>query len=73
MFVILSLSSFRFVDKYTEFKHHSVLDDAALFEETGKALLTDGITLKRRGDPPVRVLHKVKNTKRNCQLCYIDI
>lgn len=60
MFFILSLSSCRFVDKYTEFKSHTELDDAALFEETGKALLTDGIVLRRRGAPPVRVLHKVK-------------
>ncbi|XP_026220243.1 28S ribosomal protein S23, mitochondrial [Anabas testudineus] len=43
----------RFVDKYMELKRHSELDDAALFEETGKALLRDGVVLKRRGGPLV--------------------
>ncbi|XP_075931577.1 small ribosomal subunit protein mS23 isoform X1 [Anarhichas minor] len=43
----------RFVDKYTELKSHGELEDSALFEETGKALLTDGIMLRRRGAPPV--------------------
>ncbi|XP_026171377.1 small ribosomal subunit protein mS23 [Mastacembelus armatus] len=43
----------RFVDKYTELKDSSDLDDSALFEETGKALLTEGIVLKRRGSSPV--------------------
>ncbi|KAG7479754.1 28S ribosomal protein S23, mitochondrial [Solea senegalensis] len=42
----------RFVDKYTELKSHSELDDPALFEETGKALLAEGIVLRRRGAPP---------------------
>lgn len=59
MFVFLSLGSCRFVDKYTELANHSELDDSALFEETGKALLTEGIVLRRRGAPPVRVLLKV--------------
>ncbi|KAM8768657.1 28S ribosomal protein S23, mitochondrial [Acanthopagrus latus] len=39
----------RFVDKYTEIKSSNELDDAAVFEETGKALLTEGIVLRRRG------------------------
>eukprot|EP00066_Takifugu_rubripes_P030650 XP_011619916.1 PREDICTED: 28S ribosomal protein S23, mitochondrial-like [Takifugu rubripes] len=43
----------RFVDKYTELKSRSELDDDALFEETAKALLEDGITLRRRGAPIV--------------------
>ncbi|KAM9358848.1 small ribosomal subunit protein mS23 [Symphorus nematophorus] len=43
----------RFVDKYTELKSQSELDDSALFHETGKALLADGIMLRRRGAPPV--------------------
>ncbi|XP_044058233.1 28S ribosomal protein S23, mitochondrial isoform X2 [Siniperca chuatsi] len=43
----------RFVDKYTELKSHSEMDDSALFEETGKALLRDGIVLRRRGAPSV--------------------
>ncbi|XP_044058234.1 28S ribosomal protein S23, mitochondrial isoform X3 [Siniperca chuatsi] len=42
-----------FVDKYTELKSHSEMDDSALFEETGKALLRDGIVLRRRGAPSV--------------------
>ncbi|XP_070762415.1 small ribosomal subunit protein mS23 [Enoplosus armatus] len=42
----------RFVDKYTELKSLNELDDSALFEETGKALLADGILLRRRGAPP---------------------
>ena len=53
MFVFLSR---RFVDKYMELKSRDELSEAALFEETGKALLAEGITLKRRGAPPVRVL-----------------
>ncbi|XP_003977177.1 28S ribosomal protein S23, mitochondrial-like [Takifugu rubripes] len=43
----------RFVDKYTELKSRGELDDDALFEETAKALLEDGITLRRRGAPIV--------------------
>ncbi|XP_070684885.1 small ribosomal subunit protein mS23 [Pempheris klunzingeri] len=43
----------RFVDKYTELQKHSELDESALFEETGKALLADGILLRRRGAHPV--------------------
>lgn len=53
VFVFLSR---RFVDKYMELKSRDELSEAALFEETGKALLAEGITLKRRGAPPVRVL-----------------
>ncbi|TDH14732.1 hypothetical protein EPR50_G00023380 [Perca flavescens] len=54
----LSKSSFvstcqRFVDKYTELQSRSELDGSALFEETGKALLSEGIVLRRRGAPPV--------------------
>ncbi|KAI3354713.1 hypothetical protein L3Q82_019201 [Scortum barcoo] len=46
----------RFVDKYTELKSHSELDNSSVFEETGKALLKDGIMLRRRGTTRVRVL-----------------
>lgn len=42
---------YRFIDKYTELKSNSELDEGALFEETAKALLKDGITLRRRGAP----------------------
>ncbi|XP_060929390.1 28S ribosomal protein S23, mitochondrial [Limanda limanda] len=43
----------RFVDKYTELQSHRELEESALFEETGKALLSEGIVLRRRGAPPV--------------------
>lgn len=43
----------RFVEKYAELKNNSEMDDSALFEETGKALLKEGIVLRRRGVPPV--------------------
>ncbi|XP_072249245.1 small ribosomal subunit protein mS23 isoform X1 [Leuresthes tenuis] len=39
----------RFIVKYAELKSHSELTDSALFEETAKALLKDGIILRRRG------------------------
>lgn len=53
------ISTCRFVDKYTELKSRGELDDDALFEETAKALLEDGITLKRRGAPIVSITHTV--------------
>ncbi|XP_003459767.1 small ribosomal subunit protein mS23 [Oreochromis niloticus] len=43
----------RFVDKYRELKSHGMLDNSSLFEETAKALLKEGIILRRRGAPPV--------------------
>uniref|UniRef100_A0AAZ1XZJ9 Small ribosomal subunit protein mS23 n=1 Tax=Oreochromis aureus TaxID=47969 RepID=A0AAZ1XZJ9_OREAU len=42
----------RFVDKYRELKSHGMLDNSSLFEETAKALLKEGIILRRRGAPP---------------------
>ncbi|KAM9813112.1 28S ribosomal protein S23, mitochondrial [Syngnathus typhle] len=39
----------RFVDKYAELKSQSEMDDTVLFEETAKALLAEGIILRRRG------------------------
>ncbi|XP_077422594.1 small ribosomal subunit protein mS23 [Vanacampus margaritifer] len=39
----------RFVDKYAELKSQSEMDDSLLFEETAKALLVEGIILRRRG------------------------
>ncbi|CAI5689516.1 unnamed protein product [Oreochromis niloticus] len=42
-----------FVDKYRELKSHGMLDNSSLFEETAKALLKEGIILRRRGAPPV--------------------
>ncbi|XP_076002244.1 small ribosomal subunit protein mS23 [Genypterus blacodes] len=44
-------TSQRFVKKYTELKSLGELDDSVLFEETGKALLAEGITLRRKGGP----------------------
>lgn len=51
----LSKSSFvstcqRFVDKYSELQSRGEFEDSALFQETAKALLADGIVLRRRGD-----------------------
>ncbi|KAF7647890.1 hypothetical protein LDENG_00164960 [Lucifuga dentata] len=43
----------RFVEKYTELKSGGELDDSALFEEAGKALLAEGVLLRRRGGPAV--------------------
>ncbi|XP_057694648.1 28S ribosomal protein S23, mitochondrial [Corythoichthys intestinalis] len=50
----LSKSSFvstcqRFVDKYAELKSQSEMEDSVLFEETAKALLAEGVILRRRG------------------------
>ncbi|KAM9318969.1 small ribosomal subunit protein mS23 [Pholidichthys leucotaenia] len=39
----------RFVDKYMELSSQSSLDESSLIEETGKALLSEGIILRRRG------------------------
>ncbi|XP_034024586.1 28S ribosomal protein S23, mitochondrial [Thalassophryne amazonica] len=38
----------RFVDKYTELESCGDLDRSILFEETAKALLVEGVVLKRR-------------------------
>ncbi|KAE8295718.1 28S ribosomal protein S23, mitochondrial [Larimichthys crocea] len=43
----------RFVDKYSALKSNSELDDSALFEQTGKVLLAEGVVLRKRGAPPV--------------------
>lgn len=71
-----SFSSCRFVEKYTEFKSYSELDDATAFEETGKALLTDGIVLRRRGAPSVRGLqpeHFLNSPVLVQQLVYVKV
>lgn len=39
----------RFVEKYEELRNTTDLDEAALFEETGKHLLAQGVVLRRRG------------------------
>ncbi|KAM9801267.1 small ribosomal subunit protein mS23 [Neosynchiropus ocellatus] len=46
-------TSQRFVDTYEALKSSTDLDEAALFEETGKSLLKEGIVLRRRGAAPV--------------------
>ncbi|XP_066491884.1 small ribosomal subunit protein mS23 [Tiliqua scincoides] len=38
----------RFVEKYKELQEQGELDDDRLFEETGKALLAEGIILRRK-------------------------
>ncbi|XP_029922134.1 small ribosomal subunit protein mS23 [Myripristis murdjan] len=43
----------RFVEKYTELESRGELDQSLLFEETGKALLAEGVVLRRRGGPVV--------------------
>ncbi|XP_071391159.1 small ribosomal subunit protein mS23-like [Centroberyx affinis] len=43
----------RFVEKYTELESQGELDESLLFEETGKALLAEGVMLRRRGGPMV--------------------
>ncbi|XP_042152497.1 28S ribosomal protein S23, mitochondrial [Oncorhynchus tshawytscha] len=43
----------RFVEKYTEFESQGELEKQSLFEETGKALLAEGLGLRRRGIPAV--------------------
>ncbi|XP_061682746.1 28S ribosomal protein S23, mitochondrial isoform X2 [Syngnathoides biaculeatus] len=42
-------TSQRFVDKYAELNSQYGMDDCALFEETAKALLAEGVILRRRG------------------------
>ncbi|KAM4567312.1 small ribosomal subunit protein mS23 isoform 2-T2 [Odontesthes bonariensis] len=42
-----------FIVKYAELQSQSELTDSALFEETAKALLKEGIILRRRGLLPV--------------------
>ncbi|XP_070982691.1 small ribosomal subunit protein mS23-like isoform X2 [Oncorhynchus clarkii lewisi] len=54
----ISKSSFvstcqRFVEKYTEFESQGELEKQSLFEETGKALLAEGLGLRNRGIPAV--------------------
>lgn len=56
-FFCFLLSTCRFVDKYMELKTRGELDEDALFEETAKALLKEGLTLRRRGPPIVSITH----------------
>ncbi|KAG7281419.1 hypothetical protein CRUP_029868 [Coryphaenoides rupestris] len=43
----------RFVETYTRLESSGELGESALFEETGKALLAEGLMLRRRGAPVV--------------------
>ncbi|KAL7849161.1 hypothetical protein SRHO_G00207840 [Serrasalmus rhombeus] len=43
----------RFVEKYSELESRGDVKPEMLFEETGKALLAEGIVLRRRGGPAV--------------------
>ncbi|XP_042298615.1 28S ribosomal protein S23, mitochondrial isoform X2 [Sceloporus undulatus] len=38
-----------FVEKYNELQKQGEMDDERLFEETGKALLAEGVLLRRKG------------------------
>ncbi|XP_015222908.2 small ribosomal subunit protein mS23 isoform X1 [Lepisosteus oculatus] len=46
-------TSQKFVEKYQELENRGALGEEELFEETGKALLAEGIVLRRRGVPMV--------------------
>ncbi|MBN3322570.1 RT23 protein, partial [Atractosteus spatula] len=46
-------TSQKFVEKYQELENQGALGEEELFEETGKALLAEGIFLRRRGIPMV--------------------
>ncbi|XP_075446176.1 small ribosomal subunit protein mS23 isoform X1 [Ascaphus truei] len=47
-------TSQRFVEKFSELQKVGEVDEQNLFEETGKALLAEGIILRRKGVPVVR-------------------
>uniref|UniRef100_A0A672HY93 Small ribosomal subunit protein mS23 conserved domain-containing protein n=1 Tax=Salarias fasciatus TaxID=181472 RepID=A0A672HY93_SALFA len=42
----------RFVEKYEELRSKCELKESSLFEETGKALLAEGVILRKRGALP---------------------
>lgn len=52
--VVVTVSSCRFVMKYSELESRGEVKPELLFEETAKALLTEGIYLRKRGGPAVR-------------------
>ena len=43
----------RFVEKYNELQSTGDFEEDALFEETSKALLAEGLLLRRKGSPTV--------------------
>ncbi|XP_062408434.1 28S ribosomal protein S23, mitochondrial [Sardina pilchardus] len=48
----------RFVDKYNELQSSGNFEEDCLFEETSKALLAEGIILRRKGAPTVAAEHR---------------
>lgn len=51
-------SSLRFVDKYTELEYRGELEESSLFKETGKALLAEGVDLRKEHEVMVRRILK---------------
>ncbi|XP_061829185.1 small ribosomal subunit protein mS23 isoform X2 [Nerophis lumbriciformis] len=56
-------TSQRFVKKYEELKSHSEMDKSLLFEQTAKALLAEGIILRRRGAPVLALARSTQTSK----------
>ncbi|KAJ1185488.1 hypothetical protein NDU88_002280 [Pleurodeles waltl] len=48
-------TSQRFIEKFHELQKAGETDEEKLFEDTGKALLAEGIILRRKGTAPVRL------------------
>ncbi|XP_076138042.1 small ribosomal subunit protein mS23 isoform X1 [Alosa pseudoharengus] len=48
----------RFVEKYNELQSSGNFEEDGLFEETSKALLAEGIILRRKGGPTVAAEHR---------------
>jgi len=48
----------RFVEKYNELQSTGDFEEDALFEETSKALLAEGLILRRKGGPTVAAEHR---------------
>lgn len=48
----------RFVEKYNELQSSGGFEEETLFEETSKALLAEGILLRRKGGPAVAAEHR---------------
>ena len=46
------------METYTRLESYGEIEESALFEETGKLLLSEGLVLRRRGAPVVRCLIK---------------
>lgn len=57
--VVVTVSLCRFVMKYSELESRGDVKPELLFEETAKALLAEGIYLRKRGGPAVRLKAKL--------------